>query len=535
LGDPKYVSVGEARARARALEELARLTRLTDPDAKAGTTFRQAWDSYKARLAKKKRSELTIADYQQIFTAHLEPTFGKVSLQDITRSGVTRLHDRLTAEVADTKKFPNWLRLQVGVIAVVKVVLNSRPADAPTVRGLIVPTFGQSLVMIRQSVARRCHLAEERINRRAALEYRRSNVMGRLDAENPGAPRFGTLPDAIGTLTRLAYAHAKARAIDLTPLLAKANLTLQQIKNVQVRLRVRDQIGFLNLVADALQDDLLGFHLGQLAELREFGFLYYVTASAETFTDALRKLARYSAIANEGVSLTYRDGKNIGISFRYIGVSRHFDRHQIECFMTVLVRICRQLADTRIVPARVRLAHRRGDRLSELMEFFGDGVEFGTPVDEISFAPSARDIAVVSADPFLNKLLISYCEDALGHRSTKRGAFRASVENVIAPILPHGKAKLDEVAGRLGVSERTLARRLASEGLTFSAVLENLRLNLAEHYLSDGGLSISQVAWLLGYQEVSSLTHAVKRWTGKTPRQVRDAKVLQSFNRRRGE
>jgi AraC-like DNA-binding protein len=169
------------------------------------------------------------------------------------------------------------------------------------------------------------------------------------------------------------------------------------------------------------------------------------------------------------------------------------------------------------------------------MEFFGDGVEFGTPVDEISFAPSARDIAVVSADPFLNKLLISYCEDALGHRSTKRGAFRASVENVIAPILPHGKAKLDEVAGRLGVSERTLARRLASEGLTFSAVLENLRLNLAEHYLSDGGLSISQVAWLLGYQEVSSLTHAVKRWTGKTPRQVRDAKVLQSFNRRRGE
>ena len=92
LGNPEYVKVGEARA--RALEELARLERLTDPDAKAGTAFGQAWNAYKARLTKKKRSDLTIADYQQKFTAHLEPTFGKIALRDITRSNVTRLHDR---------------------------------------------------------------------------------------------------------------------------------------------------------------------------------------------------------------------------------------------------------------------------------------------------------------------------------------------------------------------------------------------------------------------------------------------------------
>ena len=89
LGDPEHVKVGEARA--RALEELARLARLTDSDAKAGITFGQAWDDpnegYKARLAKKKRSERTIADYQQKFTAHLEPTFGKVALRDISPLG----------------------------------------------------------------------------------------------------------------------------------------------------------------------------------------------------------------------------------------------------------------------------------------------------------------------------------------------------------------------------------------------------------------------------------------------------------------
>lgn len=97
LGDPEHVKVGEARG--RALEEMARLARLTDPDAMAGTKFREAWESYKARLEKKKRSERTIADYQQKFTAHLEPSFGKAALQDIKRSDVTRLHDRLTSEV----------------------------------------------------------------------------------------------------------------------------------------------------------------------------------------------------------------------------------------------------------------------------------------------------------------------------------------------------------------------------------------------------------------------------------------------------
>lgn len=96
LGDPRYVKTNEARA--RALEEMARLARVTDPDARAGTTFREAWDSYLLRLEKKGRSPRTIEDYRQKFTAHLEPSFGKVALRDIKRTEVTRLHDRLTTD-----------------------------------------------------------------------------------------------------------------------------------------------------------------------------------------------------------------------------------------------------------------------------------------------------------------------------------------------------------------------------------------------------------------------------------------------------
>jgi AraC-like DNA-binding protein len=71
------------------------------------------------------------------------------------------------------------------------------------------------------------------------------------------------------------------------------------------------------------------------------------------------------------------------------------------------------------------------------------------------------------------------------------------------------------------MSPRTLARRLAAEGLTFSTVLDRLRADLAQRYLQDKDLPISTIAWMLGYREVSAFTHAYKRLTGKTPKEAR--------------
>jgi AraC-like DNA-binding protein len=341
-----------------------------------------------------------------------------------------------------------------------------------------------------------------------------------------GANRLGAIPNASGTLTRLAYAHLKSSGIEPQALLKQAHLTLHQIKNASIRLRVRDQISFLNLAATALRDELFGFHLALRFDLREFGFLYYISASSRVLGDVLQQLARYGSIANEGVSLKYLGGTNIGIVFHYVGVGRHRDRHQIEFFIAALIRLCRKLTGMRLVPSRVRLAHRSDGERSEFAELFGGKVEFGAAVDEVSFASASRDMPIVSADHHLNKLLVTYCEEALRRRPTSRSTFRSGVENAIVPLLPHGKAKLDEIARRLGVSQRTLARRLSAERQTFSAVLESLKMDLADRYLADQGLSISQVAWLLGYQEVSSFTHAFKRWTGQTPRKARSRRAL---------
>jgi len=146
-------------------------------------------------------------------------------------------------------------------------------------------------------------------------------------------------------------------------------------------------------------------------------------------------------------------------------------------------------------------------------------VEFGAAADEILFAREVLQLRVVNSDRYLNRLLVEVCEQALANRRSP-DAFAARVENVLAPLLPHGEARAAEVARRLGMSPRTFARRLAEEGLTFSRLLHRLRLDLSRRYLVQEQLPICKVAWLLGYKEVGAFSHAFRRWTGKSPSEV---------------
>jgi AraC-like DNA-binding protein len=321
-------------------------------------------------------------------------------------------------------------------------------------------------------------------------------------------------------LARLACARATAAGIDVGPLMVKAGLKRQQVEEQDARLAAQGQINLLELIAKALRDDLLGFHLACDLDLRELGLLYYVLNSSDLLGEALRRAERYCAIVDEAVRLHVREGKELALPIECIGVGRLSNQHQIEAWVISLVRICRRLTNRHLRPSYVSFVHRRKGGCPEMEAFMGCNITFGANADKIAFVRATKQAPVLGADPYLNRLLIKYCEEARSHRAA-RSTFRIDVENAIAPLLPHGKARASEIARRLSVSPRTLMRRLAEEGLTFSAVLDRLRTNLAQRYLQDRDLSISKIAWLLGYGEPSAFTHAYKRWTGRTPREVR--------------
>jgi AraC-like DNA-binding protein len=355
----------------------------------------------------------------------------------------------------------------------------------------------------------------------AALKTRESQyaalrAKGKAQAQNSKQARLAKIPTATGGIARIAHSWALSQKIDPKPLLEKSGLTIQHVKNTGARIGVRNQIEFLNRVAGASEDEFLGFHLAQRFDLRELGLLYYVPASSDTFGSALRKLARYSSINNEGVRITCRRGSGLSVTFEYIDTARRNDLHQIEFFVVTLLRIGRQLLNRHLVPTGVKLVHRRTKVPADLKTFFGCNVAFGSSADEITYPMKADRMPLVGADPHLNALLIQYCEQAIAGRRAVSRSWRVKVENAIAPLLPHGEARMPEVARCLGASQRTLARRLRAEETTFANILDDLRFDLAKRYLQEGDLPMSEIAWLLGYSEVSAFHHALKRWTGAT-------------------
>ena len=338
------------------------------------------------------------------------------------------------------------------------------------------------------------------------------------------ANRITALVTAGGGIARAAYARAVSAGLEVDALLRNAGLTLSQIRKPEVRIAVGNQIRFLNEVAGELSDEFLGFGLAQSVDLRELGLLYYVLASSENLQNALTRLARYSSIQNEGVHIGLSVGRNISISFEYVGVARASDRHQIEFVVAILLRLCRQLTARHLVPLSVHLAHRRSRIPPEIKRFFSCAVEFGSRMDQVVFSSDAKSLVLANADSHLNRLLQRYCDETLSTRRIKAGDWRLKVENVIAPLLPHGEATIESVAQKLGVSRRTLTRRLHVERVSFAEVLQALRLRLARQYLGEPGMTIAQAAWLLGYQEPSAFSHAFKRWTGRSPREARSGR-----------
>ena len=330
-------------------------------------------------------------------------------------------------------------------------------------------------------------------------------------------------PDALGVATRLAAHSLREAGIALDPLLRKAGLSADQIHNTYSRVPVKAQITFLGLAAKALQEPLLGFRLACEADLREMGLLYYTASAAVTLGDALRRFERYSWIVNEGVTLRCIESDGLAIGLGYAGVARHSDQQQMEFLATVLIRSFRSLTGSKLTPTAVHFVHQSSrEHAVELSKYFGCKIIFGAETDRICLDKRARQLALIGSDPYLSHILLDYCEQALANRRSNASSLRTKIENAITPLLPHGDVSFDEIARKLGIGQRTLARRLKAEGLTFGGVFNQLRADLIANYLGENTLSISQVAWLVGFRSVAAFSHSCKRSMGMSPKTLRE-------------
>src|SRR5262249_19156111 len=218
--------------------------------------------------------------------------------------------------------------------------LGANPPPLPPPRALILPIRAITTgAVIRVTAV--CTSTGAAGAARRGTDHRRvrcANYGICRSMRNSAAERLDAVPSAEGGITRLAFAHALEKKIDVEALLRKADLSRTQVVDSHVRISVRSQVLFLDLVAKALADDLLGFHLAQNFDLRMIGLLFYVLASSETLGEALGRAARYSSIVNEGFRVTVREGREIDLVLESVGIPRRLNRHQIEFWFATFIR-----------------------------------------------------------------------------------------------------------------------------------------------------------------------------------------------------
>jgi AraC-like DNA-binding protein len=333
-----------------------------------------------------------------------------------------------------------------------------------------------------------------------------------------------TLPKHDAIWVRELVADLKARGLPTENLLAEVGLSEDSLKAEGARIPFTKHAALLELAARMTGDDTLGLHFAQTRDTRDAGLLGYVGLSSPTLMDAIENLARYRRVFSDATDLQLDTLRTDGrLSWRIRDGATDSVRQSVEFMATNWIRAFRDATKSRIVPVSLSFTHKRTENIDEFERFFGCPVRFNRQANSLRIELSDLNRRIVTADDKLLGLLRQYCQDILSSRPEQAPLLVERVERVIADRLADGHAKLDVVAAEVGMSPRSLSRRLSELGTSFNELIEGLRKQIAHRYLHETNLSCTQIAFVLGYSDVSSFNHAFKRWSGETPTAARNS------------
>lgn len=225
----------------------------------------------------------------------------------------------------------------------------------------------------------------------------------------------------------------------------------------------------------------------------------------------IKRLARYKALAGAvAFHVIERDG-NIGVKMTASETEEELPRIIVGIEMILILNLIRKATKKQIVPRKVTVRHPFDEPIYE--EFMGCKVEDGTE-DGIFFSNSDAEIPFITR----NDTMWEFFEPELRKRLSEMevdDSFSARVRSTLVELIPGGQCTIEDVAEKLGMSKRTLQRKLSEENTTFQKQLNHTRELMAKNYLQNTELPSEDIAFLLGYQDVSSFFRAFTLWTGQ--------------------
>jgi AraC-like DNA-binding protein len=267
-------------------------------------------------------------------------------------------------------------------------------------------------------------------------------------------------------------------------------------------------------------DDCFGLHFGAQYHPKNAGPLAYVVLNSPTMAVAFTNIGRYLRVLNEATEVSFERGEVWAYLRHRLDVPVEECRQHAEFSMAVGLGLIRLMVGSDWSPVEVLLAHKAPPDTTEHARMFGAPVRFQADTNAFVVEAELCDRQIAAADRRLYPIMVRHLDRILDAMPRERGAV-ASIRKNIGEALRQGDVTLRQVAKNLNVTPRTLQRRLKEGGVDFKHLVDDTRRRFALGYLEDRKNTLIDVAFLLGYSEVSAFNRAFRRWTGATPSEHR--------------
>jgi AraC-like DNA-binding protein len=311
---------------------------------------------------------------------------------------------------------------------------------------------------------------------------------------------------------------ARYPGVDAERLLAGAGIDAAMLADPDALLTFRAWAGLFEAAAAETGDQAFGIGYAEQLPWKDLGVLAYVVFHSPTVGAAFANGVRYFAVQQTaGRPAIEIEGDAAHLSYAIDDPTITAHGQHSEGALLLFVRIGRDGARADFAPREVRLRHRAPERDAQhrIAKAFGCPVTWSQPRDEVVVAAADFRLPMRDADPGLLPILLRHADECLA-KMPSADDFVGNVRRLVVANLSSGDVTIEDIAARVGLSARSLQRRLQDSGSSFKDVVDEARLALARRYLEDPKLTLTEAAFLLGYSELSAFSRAFRRWTGTT-------------------
>jgi len=298
-------------------------------------------------------------------------------------------------------------------------------------------------------------------------------------------------------------------------------ISREELAEDNARVAIGNVINMLRKGAERIGPDL-GITLGAEAPIEMTGVLGQILKNCQTMKEAALQFIRFQNLffAVSRFQITERGNYAALIHTMDYPLSDDDKRLITELNLAAFVSIVRLLVGKQFIPKEVHFSHKKPGYARSYDQFFQCPVKFSAKEDAFLIDKNISDTPIPGSHPYMKNILVDHAE-GLRAKLEQGKQFQNKVKCIAVNLLPRGLVDIERIAEALHISRWTLTRRLKKEGITFKDLLADLRKDLAVTYLENKNLSITEIAYLLGYSEASAFQRAFKNRTGTNPRQHR--------------